>query len=119
MQVVPIVPLIFSFQSCDDIMIPGAKRSFTRRNFVQLALTVPVAASGAEKHEPNNAQDQNREPGRHRQQRSYGGARLSLTCFSCGFDDPPISVRCHARPRFSWCLQMPAIFWLSLSGSNA
>jgi hypothetical protein len=33
MQVVPIVPLIFSFQSYDDIMIRGVERLFMRRIF--------------------------------------------------------------------------------------
>lgn len=33
MQVVPIVPLIFSFQSCDDIMIRGDERLFMGRIF--------------------------------------------------------------------------------------
>ena len=49
-------------------------------------------ASGAEEHEPDNAEDQYRKPGRDHQEGEHRGARLGLARFGGGFDDPaPLS----------------------------
>jgi hypothetical protein len=51
--------------------------------------------SGAEENEPHDAQDQNREPGRNRQQREHRRAGFSLASLGRGFDDLALSLRCH------------------------
>jgi hypothetical protein len=63
-----------------------------------LALTPALRASpasGAEEHEPDNAEDQYRKPGRDYQEGEYRGARLGLAGFGGGFDDPALLSCSH------------------------
>ena len=55
----------------------------------------PVSRSRAEEYEPDDAEDQNREPGRNRQKREHRRAGLGLARLGRGFDDLAVSLRCH------------------------
>src|SRR5947209_16747322 len=44
--------------------------------------------SGTEEHEPDHGKDQDRKPGRDREQRKYRRPGLALACFGRGLDDP-------------------------------
>src|ERR1700719_2872845 len=53
--------------------------------------------SDTKKHEPDQAEDQHREPGGNRQEGEHGRAAFGLACFSRGFDDLTVlSGYCHA-----------------------
>ena len=54
-----------------------------------------LPASGAEKCEPDHAQDQDGETGRYRQERKYGRAGFGLARFRRGFDDLAMSTCRH------------------------
>src|SRR5581483_2902282 len=49
----------------------------------------------AEEHKPDHCEDQDREPGRYRQQREHRRSRLGLPRLGGGFDDPAVLCRRH------------------------
>src|SRR5882757_11505799 len=53
------------------------------------------SASHAKEHEPDDRQDQDRKPGRDREQCEHRRARLGLPRFGRSFDDLTVSFRCH------------------------
>jgi hypothetical protein len=55
----------------------------------------PFRRSGAEKHEPDEAENQHRKPGGDDEQSKYGRTRLSLARFVRGFDDLAMFSRGH------------------------
>jgi hypothetical protein len=54
-----------------------------------------VSVSGTKKHEPENAEDQDRKSRGNRQEREHRRPRLCLPCFGRGFDDLTLLSRCH------------------------
>ena len=54
------------------------------------------SVSDTEEHEPEHAQDQDREAGGGYEQGEHRGARLGLPRFGRGFDDLTLLSRCHA-----------------------
>jgi hypothetical protein len=56
---------------------------------------VQALQSGAKKHKPDHAQDQDGEPGRNGQESEHRGARLALAGLGRGFDDAAVSLRCR------------------------
>ena len=55
----------------------------------------PVTHSRPEEYEPDDAEDQNCEPGRNRQEREHRWAGFGLACLGRGLDDLAMSLRCH------------------------
>jgi hypothetical protein len=56
--------------------------------------------SGAEEREPDDAEDQYREPGRDSQQGEHRRPGLGLACFGRGFDDLTLLSGCHGALNF-------------------
>lgn len=54
-------------------------------------------SSGAEKHEPDNAKDQNGQPQRDRKDCKHRRPALSLSRLGGGFNNLALSLRCHYR----------------------
>ncbi len=61
-----------------------------------LARRSTILASDAEKREPDDTQDQEREPRRGCQQRENRRSRLGLARLGRGFNDLTVSFRCHS-----------------------
>ena len=59
------------------------------------SLDVFLQTSGAEKREPDNAEDQDREPSRDGEEGEHRRPRFRLAGFGRGFDDLVLSSGCH------------------------
>jgi hypothetical protein len=78
--------------------LPGGRTAGRRalfRDSNSLADSRRGYRSGAEEHEPDDPEDQNRKPGRDGQEDKRRRARFGLACFGRSFDDLALLSGCH------------------------
>ena len=77
------------------MLAPTAPDKVARCPPTEIASLISQPPLCAEEYEPDDAQDQNGEPGRNRQEREHRRARFGLAYLGRGFDDLAMSLRYH------------------------
>jgi len=86
---------------CGDGPIPIERRQQPAGGPLRISRDAPsrieAPISGAEKHEPDDAEDQDREPGGSHQKRKHRRPGFGLTGLGRGFDNLAMSLPCHGN----------------------